>query len=340
MRVVIMGTGPFALPACRGIVAEGHAIPLVVTRPAAQTLAKKSPPRPVFEWATQAGLPIFEPASINTNEAIARLAELQADLFFVCDYGQILSRDCLSAARLGGINLHGSLLPRHRGAAPVQWALLSGDQQAGVTVIHMTPKLDAGPALAIAQTDILPDETAAALEPRLAELGVEATITAIRALDNWDGLSPLGQLQPGELVTKAPRLKKEDGQLDFAKSAEELERQVRGCQPWPGSFADLQLSPDKQLRILVRSARSIPRRVAALHGAEPGAVCIVNGTEAASAFPADRDWSGPWKTLLGVATGSGTLLISRLQPAGKREMTVEEFVRGHPQLEQAVFTSP
>lgn len=340
MRVVIMGTGPFALPACRQIMVEGHSIPLVVTRPAAQPLAKKPPPRPVFEWATQAGLPIFEPASINTEAAIARLAELQADLFFVCDYGQILSRACLSASRLGGINLHGSLLPRHRGAAPVQWALLSGDQQAGVTVIHMTPQLDAGPALAIARTEILPDETAAELEPRLAELGVEATITAIRTLANWDGLSPLGQLQSGELVTKAPRLKKEDGQLDFAKTAEQLERQVRGCQPWPGTFADLQLSADKQLRMLIRSARGIPQRVAALKGAEPGVVRIVSGTEAAQASSVDRDWSGAWKTLLGVATGSGTLLISRLQPAGKREMTVDEFVRGHPHLEQAVFTSP
>ena len=290
MRVVIMGTGPFALPTCRQILAEGHDVPLVVTRPAAQPQVKKPPPRPVFEWANEAGLPIYEPASINTEEAIARLAALQADLFFVCDYGQILSRACLSASRLGGINLHGSLLPRHRGAAPVQWALLSGDQQAGVTVIHMTPKLDAGPALAVAQTDILPDETAAELEPRLAELGVQATITAMRALANWDGCTELGEMQPSELVTKAPRLKKENGQLDFTKTAEHLERQVRGCQPWPGTFAELQLSPDKRVHMLIRSARGIPQRVPALANAAAAGSRAVAGAH--SSEPSTRGVTG------------------------------------------------
>ncbi len=251
MRIALLGTGPFAVPTCQRLLADGHDIPLVVTRPVAIANAKKPPPRPVYQWACEAGLEVFEPASINANEAIARLAALRADLLFVCDYGQILSSECLGTTRLGGINLHGSLLPRHRGAAPVQWTLLSGDTEAGVTVIHMTPRLDAGPALAIARTAIVPDESAEHLEPRLAQLGVAATIEAIELLANWDGTSPIGSTQDPSLVTKAPRFAKSDGQLDFRRSAEMLARQVRACRHWPSTFADLTWSDGQHMRLLV-----------------------------------------------------------------------------------------
>jgi methionyl-tRNA formyltransferase len=345
MRIIIMGTGPFALPTCRQILAAGHEVPLVVTRPVAQPGVKKQPARPVFEWAQQSGLEIFEPASINSAEAIGRLALLRADLFFVCDYGQILSNDCLSVARLGGINLHGSLLPRHRGAAPVQWALLRGDVQAGVTVIHMTPRLDAGPALAVAQVDILPDETAEELEPRLAELGVEATLSAIDQLSHWDGVANIGQLQDAALVTKAPRLSKADGQLHFNRPAIELERQVRGCQPWPGTYADLSWPSGKQMRLLIRAARainaahpSVPSRI--LDNALPGTVVPLAANQIEDVEALQGDWSAPWNQLMAVATGQGILVISRVQPAGKREMSVEEFLRGNPIAGQAHFTIP
>jgi methionyl-tRNA formyltransferase len=345
MRIIIMGTGPFALPTCRQIVASGHDVPLVVTRPVAQPGVKKQPVRPVFEWAQQAGIEIFEPTSINAAEAIARLAPFQADLFFVCDYGQILSNDCLRGARLGGINLHGSLLPRHRGAAPVQWALLSGDAQAGVTVIHMTPRLDAGPALAVSQVDILPDETAEELEPRLAELGVGATLSAIDLLTNWDGLQSIGQLQDATLVTKAPRLCKADGQLNFNLPAIQLERQVRGCQPWPGTYAELHWQSGKQMRLLIRAARGIDMvgestTSGILDNAAPGTVVPLTADQFEDANSHPRDWSAPWNQLLAVATGQGVLVISRVQPAGKREMSVEEFLRGHPIQGQANFTNP
>jgi len=176
MRIILMGTGPFAVPTCERLLADGHDIPLVVTRPLVNPNAKKLPPRPVYDWSQAAGLPTFEPASINTPDAIGELKNLNADLFFVCDYGQILSKECLEASKLGGINLHGSLLPRHRGAAPVQWSLLRGDKVAGVSVMHMTPRLDAGPTLAICETKIREDETAEELEPRLAEIGIDATV--------------------------------------------------------------------------------------------------------------------------------------------------------------------
>lgn len=351
MRMILLGTGPFAVPTCQQLLEDGHDIALVVTRPLVDPQAKKLPARPVHQWASQAGLEIYEPASINAPEAIERLAGLEADLMFVCDYGQILSKASLSTTRLGGINLHGSLLPRHRGAAPVQWTLLSGDEQAGVTVIHMTPGLDAGPALAVASTQIVEDETAEQLEPRLAQLGVAATQHAIAMLANWDGRSPIGVIQDAGLVTKAPRFAKRDGQLDFRRSAVLLARQVRACQPWPSTFAELAWPEGKKMRLLVKAARAIPDTLPGLKDRPVGTVTVVDTRELAgeqskvlatsatgdAVLAGYSDWSAPWQRVLGVATSEGTLLIGRVGPAGKREMSVDEFLRGHPILEVAQF---
>ncbi len=325
MRIIVMGTGPFAVPTAQELLDAGHDIALVVTRPVPNPDAppKKQPSRPVYTWAMEHGLPIFEPSSINTAEAIATLQSYSADLFFVCDYGQILSNQCLSAARLGGINLHGSLLPRHRGAAPVQWALLRGDAVSGVTVIHMTPRLDAGPALAIRSTPILPDETSAELEPRLAELGVAATSEAIGLLQSWDGEATLGLVQDQTLVTKAPRFSKADGQLDFRLPAEYLVRLFRACQPWPGSFGELAWPSGKNLRVQVKAARWL----AASQPSSPGCEGIARVVDAQQL---QLDWSAPYRTMIAVESGEGLFLIARLQPAGKREMDAEEFLRGHP----------
>lgn len=328
MRIVIMGTGPFALPTCRRLIADGHDIPLVVTRPlVGDPPPKRRLPRPVFDWASSEALPIYEPASINAPEALERLHSVASDLFFVCDYGQILSRECLSMNRLGGINLHGSLLPRHRGAAPVQWTILEGDPQAGVTVIHMTPRLDAGPALATARTEVRRDENAAQLESRLAALGVDATARAIAMLEEWDQVGPIGELQDQSLVTRAPRFSKADGQLDFRLSADYLERLVRACQPWPGTFAELEWSSGKRARLLVRAARALPTPPSAVNqpsaAAEPGMVTACPALELPHDLP--DDWEGG----LQVTTGDGVLLLGRVQPAGKREMSAAEFLRGH-----------
>ncbi|GAB5406649.1 MAG: methionyl-tRNA formyltransferase [Aureliella sp.] len=318
MRIIVMGTGPFAVPASQKLLDLGHDIPLVVTRPLTDPPPKKLPPRPVFDWAEENGIELFQPLSINTDEAIERLKELGADLFFVCDYGQILSSAALSAARLGGINLHGSILPRHRGAAPVQWALLRGDVSAGVTVIHMTPKLDAGPALAVASTLVKPDETAEELEPRLAELGVASTVDAVDALAGWDGASPIGTIQDRTLVTKAPRFAKADGLLDPRLPAEYLVRLVRACQPWPGTFTHLTWPSGKRLRVIVRAARATEECLE-LSAAPVGATSILN----------DADAEDGWKNTLAVRCASGVLLVGLIQPAGKRVMSADEFSRGH-----------
>lgn len=333
MRIIIMGTGPFAVPSAERILADGHDVPLVVTRPLPSPPPKKLPPRPVYDWAQSNDLPLFEPNTINEPAAIEELARQKADLFFVCDYGQILSNECLSQAKLGGINLHGSILPRHRGAAPVQWALLRGDKEAGVTVIHMTPRLDAGPALTVASTEIRPDEDAGELEPRLAEIGVACTADAIAMLTEWDGNATLGTIQDKSQVTRAPRFAKSDGALDFRLPAEYLVRLIRACQPWPGTFGELQW-PDgnKKVRLIIRKARWIEAAESDLRS--PGEATAI------SCKDIGRDWQTPWDELIAIRCGSGLLLASRVQPAGKREMDAREFLRGHPIAAGAKFLLP
>ena len=332
MKIIVMGTGPFAVPTAQRLLDDGHDIPLLVTRPLPDPKPRKLPPRPVFDWAQEKGLKIFEPASINEAEAIDTLSEHKADLFFVCDYGQILSNDCLKAAKLGGINLHGSILPRHRGAAPVQWSLLSGDTEAGVTVIHMTPRLDAGPALQVARTLIEPDETAVELEPRLAKLGVQATVDAVSMLAEWDGESEIGEIQDKTLVTRAPRFSKADGALDFRLPADYLVRLVQACQPWPGTFAELEW-PDgkKKLRLIVRRARAVADGSIQL---EPGQAQQLTAQELG------MDADGCWQETIAVGTTDGIFLIGRVQPAGKREMDTKEFLRGHPLTTGCKFILP
>ncbi|GIX00929.1 MAG: hypothetical protein KatS3mg111_4261 [Pirellulaceae bacterium] len=229
----------------------------------------------------------------------------------------------------GGVNLHGSLLPRHRGAAPVQWTLLRGDPVAGVSVIHMTPRLDAGPILATASTPVQPDETAAELEPRLAQLGADITLPAIELLADWDGRLPIGTPQDSLLVSRAPRFEKRHGQLDFRLPARYLSRLVQAVQPWPGAYAELRLAPHKQLRVIVRRSRWSEH---ALEGA-PGTVRLLTGEQ----LPWGADER--WKSALAVATGRGSFYILEVQPAGKRTMTAAEFARGHA-LDEAHFLLP
>ncbi len=237
LRLVLMGTGPFAVPSFAALHAAGHTIAAVVCRPEISgTPGRKPPPSPVRVWAESVGLLVETPASINTEEAAARLQSLSPDLLVVCDYGQILKRFVLATARLGGINLHGSLLPAYRGAAPVQCAVWRGERETGVSVIHMTPKLDGGPLLSVRRTEIGPQETAGELEKRLSELGVAAVLEAAELLSGWDGQATIGTPQDDRLASGAPRLSKADGKIDWSRSPQEIDWQVRAMQPWPGAF--------------------------------------------------------------------------------------------------------
>jgi methionyl-tRNA formyltransferase len=312
-RLILMGTGPFAVPAFEALREAGHEISLVVTRPAPPVRSRKGPPpSPVRDFAARHGYPIFDPESINTPDSIARISAERASLMVVCDYGQILSSDALAATPLGGINLHGSLLPAYRGAAPVQWAVLNGDPIAGVSIIHMTPRLDGGPILAKAQLSVAPNDTSGTLEQKLSILGVEPTLQSVELLAGWDRVSEIGTPQDKSLVSRAPRLSKVAGQIDWSQSAAVIDRHVRGMQPWPGAFTDVVTNAGKPpIRIAVRSI--------SIESVEP---------------PCDT----PPGTLLGsqsllISTGPvdnpGAICIQRLQPAGRNEVSGEEFLRGH-----------
>lgn len=310
MKIILMGTGPFAVPSFDAIAAAGHDVRLVVTRPVITTKSRQGPPpAPVRDWASGKGLAIFDPTSINDAESVDRLTEIAADLMVVCDYGQILSPAALATTPLGGINLHGSLLPKYRGAAPVQWAVLNGDLVAGVSVLHMTPRLDGGPLLATAETAIAAHETAGQLEQRLSMLGVDPTLQSIALLDQWDRDHTIGLLQDPASVTKAPRLKKSDGAIDWGRTASELGDHVRGMQPWPVAFTQYRPTPGKTVRI---------------------AVLRIGFTELSSEDHAAgellQDESGRWR----VAAGDQFVDLLEIQPAGKRPMSAEDYFRGNP----------
>src|SRR5260221_2853616 len=174
MRLLVLGTGPFAVPMFQSLLDSRHEVLALATRPTPPPKGRdKTPHNPMREAAERRGLPVFAPASINSDEGRQLIERLQPELLVVCAYRQILSADVLALVPLGGINLHASLLPKYRGAAPIQWALLNGETETGVSVIHMTPRLDGGPILAVRSTQIGPEETHPELEQRLAALGIE-----------------------------------------------------------------------------------------------------------------------------------------------------------------------
>lgn len=305
VKLLIMGTGPFAVPSFQALLESSHEITGLITRPDKLARGRKTaPPNPMREAAETANIGVEAPDSINSAEGLAILDRHAADLFVVCDYGQILSGEALSKSKLGGINLHGSLLPKYRGAAPINWALLNGDSVAGITVIHMTPRLDGGPMLCNRSLEVGPNENAIQLEARLSQVGVEAVLEAIDMLSKWDGQSVIGARQQQDLVTKAPRLKKSDGEIDWHKPARHIHNQVRALQPWPGTFTNLLREGKEPMRLIIKETKVLDTN------GQPG-----------EAHPTDE----------GILVGCGqhAILISRIQPAGKREMDSEEFVRGY-----------
>ncbi|MCA9262924.1 MAG: methionyl-tRNA formyltransferase [Planctomycetales bacterium] len=315
MRLVVMGTGGFSVPMFRALLDSPHEVVAVITRPVPSiSKGKAPPPNPMYEETTKLDLPVFMPARINDPVTQQMLSELAADLFVVCDYGQILSAETLQLARLGGINLHGSLLPAYRGAAPINWCLYDGCDETGVTVIHMTPRLDAGPSLVQRSLSVSPAATAAEIEESLALLGVEPVLEAIAMLERWDGEASLGVPQDRARATKAPRLTKQDGQVNWQRSAVQISNQVRAFQPWPGTFTFWQRHADKPpIRLVLDAVHAVTADEAASGdgGQLPGQV-----------VQSDKS--------LQVATGDGLLQIDRIQPAGKRVQSAAEFLRGYP----------
>ncbi len=318
MRLIMMGTGPFAVPMFQQLYEARHDVALLVTRPLRIHRGKEVEPASAMrDIAHEHATPIYDPENINTLEAEQHLTGVGPDLLVVCDYGQILAPQTLSTARLGGINLHGSLLPKYRGAAPINWALFNGDTETGVTVIHMTPKVDAGPCIAQAITMIDPEETAVELEATLAESGGWLVRRTIDALVEGR-LEALPQNQA--LASKAPRLKKTDGVIDWARPALSIKNQIRALEPWPRTYTFWHRAQGMPVRMILG-----PVDVVDL----PGGNRHTQGIVHLDAEPAPGTVLEAAGDRLVIAAGQGAVAPRTVQLAGKRFMSIAELLRGH-----------
>ena len=304
---MMIGTGPFGLPTFRELLATGHEMAALVTGPLKQRRGRTVGASPLREIAAQHGTPVFDRNDVNCGESREELGKLGADFLVVCDFGQILSADCLATTRLGGINLHASLLPKYRGAAPINWALFHGERETGVSVIHMVPRIDAGPVIAQGSCPIEPDETAEALEARLAEFGVQYVLEAIDLLDSGK-CRPLPQ-DPA-LASQAPRLKKTDGAIDWNRPAEAIKNQVRALVPWPKTYTHWHRVGSEPLRLIISE------------------VSVVEGAD--SKTPPGTVLEAVHRLV--VSTADGALELRGVQPAGKRALAIEQFLRGYAVL--------
>jgi methionyl-tRNA formyltransferase len=309
MRVVMMGTGLFAEPTFEALLASRHEVAGLVTQPdraaGQERGSTRQTGRGMKAIAQEHQLPVLQPESINTPEGVAGLSALRPELLVVAAYGQILSRDVLAVALRGGINVHGSLLPKYRGAAPIAWAIWKGESRTGVTIIRMSVALDAGDMLAQEAIEIGPEETAGEVEARLAPLGARLALDVIDRMEAGT-LAP-GLKQDPSQVTKAPKLTKEHGRIDWSRPAEEICRQVRAMQPWPTAYTWWHRTGQQPLRLIIYRARARQYREAV-----PLGQIIVPGDP----------------KVLAVTAGDGIVEVLELQPAGKRRMAAEEFLRG------------
>jgi methionyl-tRNA formyltransferase len=299
MRVLFWGTPAFALPPLRALVEEGHEVVGVVTqpdRPAGR--GRGVHPTPVKEAALELGIPVLQPERARGEEFMAQVRALDPEISVVVAYGQILKPEVLELPPLGSLNIHASLLPELRGAAPIQWAVLRGHPTSGVTIMRMEAGLDSGPMLLKVTEPIRPDESASELAARLSEIGAEAIVEALALLE--DG-SLAEEVQDHALATYAPKIERETARIDWTRPASEVARWIRGMDEVPGAWSELE----------GRGAVKLYRpRVEAASG-EPGVVLEASAAEGVL-----------------VAAGVGAVRVCEVQPPGKRRMQAQEWVRG------------
>lgn len=307
VKVVFMGTPEFAVPSLQKLI-QTQAVVGVVTqpdRPAGR--GRQLRPSPVKTAAENAGIPLYQPKSLRSEESAAPLRNWQPDVIVVAAFGQILRPHVLNLPVHGCINVHASLLPRWRGASPIQHALMAGDQETGITLMRMDEGLDTGPMYCQESLPIFPDDTAATLHDRLAELG--ANLLG-RHLDGIISGQIEADPQDDALATYAPLIKKEAGQLDWQRSSDELDRHVRAMTPWPGAFTTWQGHPVKIL--------ACQPTVETLSSGRPGQIFTR-------------------KDAVLVQTGDGSLRLDSLQLAGKKAMNVADFIHGRPDFVGAIL---
>ncbi len=301
LRLVFFGTPQFAIPSLGALVESPHRVVAVVTQPdRPRDRGQRSAEPPVKRLAQQLSIPVLQPTRLGDAGFLEELRSLSADLGIVVAYGKLLPESVLQLFRHGLINVHASLLPRYRGAAPIQRAIIAGERETGITIMQIVKELDAGPMLAQIVRTILPDETGSDLEAALAEIGARALMTVIEQIIRGT-TRPVPQVDA--MATYAPRLTKDEGLIDWNRPAESIHNTVRGLHPWPHAYSYL----DGQRYIILRTqiSDSSPDHA-------PGTVIESHG---------DR---------LTIAAGDGRLLrVLQLQPTGRRPMTAREFLAGH-----------
>ncbi len=299
MKIVFMGTPDFAVPTLTALHNSSHDVALVVTqpdRPKGRGRALIAPP--VKEAAMTFGYPVIQPESVKTDEFEAQLRNIKADAFVVIAFGHILSEKLLSIPKFGAINVHGSVLPKYRGSAPIQWGIINGEAESGVTTMLLDKGMDTGDILLIEKTPILPDDTAASLYDRLSVIGADLLI---KTLDNFENIRPIPQDHGS--ATYAPMLKKEDGHIRWSMPAAKIETLIRGVTPWPGAFT---FYTEKRLKIFKVSV--IEKET----DCPPGTVIESFSDE------------------LRVATGKGLISIAEIQGESGKRLNIRDFLRGCP----------
>ena len=311
MRVIFLGSGEFGLPTLRSLV-DAHDVPMVISQPDRPAGRRRAmTPTPIAAWAESAGIHTTRLDNVNAPEVIERLGSLSPDAIVVVAFGQYIKQALTEIPRFGAMNLHASLLPRWRGASPINSAVLAGDRQTGNTVIRLAKKMDAGAMLGRQRTVIDPRETAGELHDRLAALGPELVLDVLAQLDRGEASETE---QDEAAVTLAPKLSREDGYVDFDGSADAVRCRVHGLPPWPGvtaywsAHADGDRKPIKLCRV---EGLSDPR-----HNKVAGQLLDETGV---------------------VACGSGAVRLLEVQPPGKRVMSFTDFANGHDLHPGAVF---
>lgn len=301
LRVVFMGTPDFAVPALHRLHGSGHDLTLVVTQPdRPKGRGRKLTPPPVKAAAEKMGYTVYQPESIKGADLVDKISRIRPDLMAVVAFGFILTPDLLKIPRFGAINIHASLLPKYRGPAPIQWAIINNETETGVTAIQLDEKMDTGDILLFDKIDIGSDETAATLHDRLSELGGDLLI---RAMDQIANHTAVWIPQDHSKATYCRLLKKQDGRIDWHLPAEHIEALIRGMNPWPGAYT---FYGDRRLKIF--KAEVAPIRIEEA----PGSVI--------------RSFTGEMR----VATGSGALSIIEIQSGSGKRLSIQEFVLGNP----------
>ncbi len=308
MKIVFMGTPDFAVPTLKTLVASGHEVACVVTQPdRPKGRGRGLAMSPVKQLAKESGLDILQPEKASDPEFVNALGQLQPDLIVVVAYGQILKKSILEMPKFFCLNLHSSLLPKYRGAAPINWAIINGEKETGVTAMKMDEGMDTGDILLTQKIPILESDNARTLHDKLSQEGALLVIQTIEQLEKG-ALTPI--VQDANQVTYAPKLKKEDGLIHWEGDATNLRNRVRGLEPWPGAYTFYQ---SKRLRLCeVEAAKGEPED-------HPGEVARTtdHGIE--------------------VGTGKGRLVITSLQPEGKNRMSAKSFLAGHKIQKGSLF---